>query len=40
MIRDLTVDHYTAFIDTCILALLLWWSWCDRHNIYFKNKKD
>jgi hypothetical protein len=33
-----TVDHYTAVIDTGILLLLLWWSWMDRNNIYFKKK--
>jgi hypothetical protein len=35
----MTVDHYTAFIDTCILVLLLAWSWMDRNNIYFKDKE-
>lgn len=35
----MTVDHYTAVIDTLILLLLLGWSWMDRNNIYFKDKK-
>jgi len=34
----MTVDHYTAAVDTAILLLLLVWSWLDRHNIYFKEK--
>lgn len=35
----MTVDHYMAIIDTCILVLLMGWSWMDRNNIYFKEKK-
>lgn len=34
----MTVDHYVAVVDTCILGLLLVWSWMDRNNIYFKDK--
>lgn len=37
---NFTIDHYTAFIDTCILVLLLVWSWMDRNNIYFKSKEE
>lgn len=33
------IDIYVAIIDTCILALLLAWSWMDRNNIYFKDKQ-
>jgi len=32
----MSVDTYTAVIDTAILALLLAWSYIDRNNIYFK----
>jgi hypothetical protein len=32
------VDIYTATIDTCILLLLLVWSYMDRNNIYFREK--
>jgi len=32
-------DLYQSIVDTCILALLLGWSWMDRNNIYFKEKK-
>lgn len=35
----MTVDHYMAIIDTGILTLLLVWSWMDRNNLYFKEKK-
>lgn len=35
----MNVDIYTAIIDTAILILLLGWSWMDRNNIYFKEKK-
>lgn len=35
----MTIDLYTAVIDTGILILLLAWSWMDRNNIYFKDKK-
>jgi len=34
----MTIDLYTAIIDTGILVLLLVWSWMDRNNIYFKSK--
>jgi hypothetical protein len=32
------IDIYTAIIDTCILGLLLVWSWMDRNNIYLRDK--
>lgn len=35
----MNIDHYVAAIDTSILLLLLAWSWMDRNNIYFKEKK-
>jgi len=35
----MNIDHYVAAIDTCILVLLLTWSWMDRNNIYLKDKK-
>ena len=35
----MTIDHFIAFIDTCILVHLLVWAWMDRNNIYFKEKK-
>jgi hypothetical protein len=35
----MTIDHYVAVIDTGILILLLLWSWMDRNNIYFKERK-
>ena len=34
----MTVDHYTAVIDTCIFVLLLVWSYLDRKQIYFDDK--
>jgi len=34
----MTVELYTAIVDTCILVLLLGWSWMDRNNIYFRKK--
>lgn len=35
----MTVELYTAGIDTLILLLLLGWSWMDRNNIYLRNKE-
>ena len=35
----MTVDIYTAIIDTCIFVLLMGGSWMDRNNIYIKEKK-
>jgi hypothetical protein len=35
----MTIDIYTAIVDTCILALLLGWSYMDRNNIYFTRGK-
>jgi len=35
----MNIDHYVAGIDTCILILLLVWSYMDRNNIYFKDKE-
>lgn len=34
----MSVDHYTAAVDTAILVLLLAWAALDRFNIYFGNK--
>ena len=34
----MTVEHYTAIIDTCILVQLLIWSYLDRKQIYFDDK--
>lgn len=33
----MTIEHYTAAVDTAILVLLLVWAWLDRNNIYFKD---
>lgn len=33
------IEMYAAIIDTMILVLLLAWSWMDRNNIYFKDRK-
>lgn len=35
----MTVEQYTAVIDTCILVQLLIWSYLDRKQIYFGNKE-
>jgi hypothetical protein len=35
----MTVDDYTAGVDTAILALLLLWFLLDRHNIYLGDKR-
>lgn len=35
----MTVDIYTAIIDSCILLLLVVWSWMDRNNIYIRKDK-
>jgi hypothetical protein len=33
------IETYTAIVDTCILLLLLVWSWMDRNNIYISEKE-
>jgi hypothetical protein len=35
----MTIDHYVAVIDTCILVLLIGWSFMDRMNIYLRKSK-
>lgn len=35
----MTVDHYTAVIDTIILLWLIGWAILDRNNIYFNKDK-
>ena len=34
----MTIELYNAVIDTCILVLLLVWSYLDRKQIYFDDK--
>lgn len=35
----MSIDLYTAIIDTGILVLLVVWSWLDRKQIYFGDKQ-